>query len=81
MPRLLALEWNTTEARMVVALARAGQFVVEQAFSFAFTPPEGEAAATESSIGRQIAAALEARGIRRAETLVAVGRTNIELRS
>jgi Tfp pilus assembly PilM family ATPase/Tfp pilus assembly protein PilN len=80
MPRLLALEWNTTEARMVVAMARGGQFLVEQAFSFAFTPAEGAGAESESAIGRQIATALESRGIRRVETLVAVGRTNIELR-
>ena len=79
MPRLLALEWNTTEARMVVASTRSGQIVVEQAFSLALSPSEGEPAA-ESSVGRQIAAALEARGIRRVETLVALGRTNIELR-
>jgi Tfp pilus assembly PilM family ATPase/Tfp pilus assembly protein PilN len=80
MSRLLALEWNATEARMVVASARGGQCLVEQAFSVPLAPAEDDAAASESSIGRQIADALEARGIRRMETLVALGRTNIELR-
>jgi Tfp pilus assembly PilM family ATPase len=44
--------------------------------------PASDAAVAEApaQVGRQIAAALAARGIRRIDTLVAIGRANIELR-
>ncbi len=41
---------------------------------------EGGAAEAPAQVGRQIAAALAARGIRRIDTLVAIGRASIELR-
>jgi Tfp pilus assembly PilM family ATPase len=41
---------------------------------------EGGAAEGPAEVGRQIAAALTSRGIRRIDTLVAIGRANIELR-
>jgi Tfp pilus assembly PilM family ATPase len=80
MPRLLALEWNNAEARMVVASTHRDRFVVEQAFSLPFSSTEPGAEPAEQTVGQQIAAALEAHGIRRVDTLVAVGRSNIELR-
>ncbi|HYW81112.1 MAG TPA: hypothetical protein VE890_16135, partial [Thermoguttaceae bacterium] len=80
MPQFLALEWNSDEARLVVASSRGGQVHVDHAFSVAFDPrPSGEEAA-EVDIGGRIAAALAARGLGRIDTLVAVGRTSIELR-
>lgn len=78
--RLVALEWNTVEARVVVATARGGRCTFEDAFSLPLDPPETGTEAPEAAVGRQIAAALAERGLSHTETLVAVGRTNIELR-
>lgn len=79
MPRLLALEWNDSEARVAVASLHGKQAVIEQAFSVSMlsSQPGGTQAV---DAGQRIAAALAARGIGRLETLVAIGRTNIELR-
>ncbi len=80
MPRLLALEWNDSEARLVVASGKADRVVFEQAFSVSLRPASGEAAAAEVNVGQKIATAMAARGIGRLDTLVAVGRSSIELR-
>jgi len=74
MPQLLALEWNSNEARLVVASTRGSQVHVEHAFSVALDSCQ------EADVGGRIAAALAARGLGRIDTLVAVGRTSIELR-
>ncbi len=85
MSQLLALEWNGSEARVVVAVSRGEKVVIEQAFSATLRSepsgeePSGEEAA-EVDVGQRIAAALAARGIGRIDTLVAVGRSSIELR-
>jgi Tfp pilus assembly PilM family ATPase len=90
MSRLLALEWSETEARLVVGSLHGEEAVVEQAFSVPLSsaagqPPSadaktGAAAEATADVGRQIAAALAARGIRKIDTVVAIGRANIELR-
>jgi Tfp pilus assembly PilM family ATPase len=77
MSRVLALEWNDAEARLVVASLRGGGIVVEHAFGVALEP---SAVSAEVNVGERIAAALAARGIGRLETLVAVGRAEMELR-
>ncbi|GAF96051.1 unnamed protein product, partial [marine sediment metagenome] len=85
MSQLLALEWNGSEARVVVAASRGEKVVIEQAFSATLRSepsgkePSGEEAA-EVDVGGRIAAALAARGVGRIDTLVAVGRSSIELR-
>jgi hypothetical protein len=78
--RLVALEWNATEARIVVTSARRGTCTFQDAFSLPLAAPEAGTETPEAATGRQIAAALAERGLSHAETLVAVGRTNIELR-
>ena len=80
MPQLLALEWNSDEARLVVASTRGSQVHVEHAFSVALDSRQPGGDAEEIDIGGRIAAALAARGLGSIETLVAVGRTSIELR-
>ena len=105
MARLLALEWNETEARLAVAALRAGRVVIEQAFSVALQSdvalnprPDGQpgiflgqedtpqrsgqpgANPPEVNVGERIGTALAARGLGRIDTLVAVGRSNVELR-
>lgn len=78
-PRLLALEWTATEVRITVAQVRGEGCVFEQAFALPLSvDANGDPAA--ATVGQQIAAALAERGLHRVETLVAVGRTNIELR-
>jgi Tfp pilus assembly PilM family ATPase len=79
-PRLLALEWNATEARIAVANVRGERCTLEEAFSLPLVAAEADAEQPAATIGDQIAAALAERGLHRVETLVAVGRTNIELR-
>ena len=89
MPRLLALEWDAREARLVVARAAGGPVEIEQAF----TVPLAEAAeATEGTadgtggeaggtpLGPRLAAACRERNLGRCQALVAVPRGKIELR-
>jgi hypothetical protein len=78
--RLLAIEWDASEARVAVGRARSGALVVEQAFTIDLTKRTGDAAVGEKEIGTAIAAALAQRGLAKSDALVAVGRANIELR-
>ena len=82
MSRLLALEWNAVEARVAVVGSRGEQPVVECAFSIDLRPAESESEEERSAVdaGQRIAAALAARHLSKLDTLVAIGRTNIELR-
>ena len=80
MPRFLALEWNETEARVAVAASRAGRVAFEHAFTVDLRPGQSDAEAPEVDAGERIAAALAARRITRVGALVAVGRSDVELR-
>jgi Tfp pilus assembly PilM family ATPase len=81
MVRLLAIEWDASEARVAVGRARGTAAVVEQAFTVPLPKRSGaEAAVGEKEIGAAVAAALAQHGLARSEALVAVGRANIELR-
>jgi Tfp pilus assembly PilM family ATPase len=80
MPQLLALEWDGSEARLAVASTRGDQVLIEQAFAVELRPRESAGEKSEVDIGARLASALGARGLGRLDTLVAVGRTNIELR-
>jgi Tfp pilus assembly PilM family ATPase len=92
MARLLALEWDDAEARVAVADAHRDGMVLEQAFSItmpsgvpthitADSPISASGAHDLGAIGKTIGDALARRGIKRGKTLVAVGRTNIELKN
>ncbi len=79
MARLLALEWDSAEARFVVGREQGGELVVEEAFSAPLdVASDGED--SQSAIGTQIAAALSARRISRCDALVTVRRSGTELR-
>ncbi len=84
MARILAVEWHEREARVAVGRARRGSFVVDDAFTVRLdlsdiesSWPSPEAA---EHIGKQLAAALASRGLRRLEAVVAVDRNLVELR-
>ncbi len=80
MSRLLALEWDPKEARVVIARTRAGGGIsVEQALAIPLPQRDG-GAASEAEIGAALASALAPHGAARTETLVAVGRSSIELK-
>ncbi len=80
MPRLLALEWNETEARAAVATSRGERVAFEHAFSAALEPGPPDANRSEVSVGEQISAALAAHRLGRIDALVAVSRSDVELR-
>jgi Tfp pilus assembly PilM family ATPase len=80
MPQLLALEWDAREARVAVGRTRGREVVVEHAFAVDLLPRDGAQDVADVNVGERIASALAARSIGRCDTLVAVGRTNIELR-
>ena len=79
MSRLLALEWDAKEARVVVGRKRAGGVTVEQAFTIPL-PQKVEGSTADADVGGAIARGLAQHGLSKVETLVAVGRSSIELR-
>ena len=79
MPQILALEYNDREARIVVASSRGESVVIEQAFCTELRSSSSEED-PEVDVGQRIATALSAHGVGRIDTLVAVGRSSIELR-
>ena len=80
MPRYLALEWDGSEARVVVANARRDAVSIDEAFVVDLAPKDPGQTFADPNVGQAIATALSARGIGRATTLVAVGRASIELK-
>src|SRR3989339_670961 len=80
MARILALEFNDVQARLVVASSRGDRALVEHAFCVPLAPAGPREGAEQPNPGQRIAAALADRGIGRLDTFVAVGRTQIELR-
>lgn len=81
MARLLALEWDSREARVAVARTSGKQIVVEQAFAVELVPRDPGQTFADTNVGERIASVLAANHVGRCETLVAVGRTGIELRT
>jgi Tfp pilus assembly PilM family ATPase len=79
MSRLVALEWDAKEARVVIGRKRASGVVVDQALAIAL-PQREEGSTAEPDVGSILARALADQGVARSEALVAVGRASIELR-
>jgi len=79
MSRLLALEWDAKEARVVVGHKRGASLVVEQAFEIPLPQP-GEGQTAEADIGGLLSKALSEHSVPKGDALVAVGRASIELR-
>jgi Tfp pilus assembly PilM family ATPase len=77
MPRLLAIEWDNSEARVVVANTRGSGLELQQTLGIDLADARTRSA---QELGKHIAAALTRANITGGETLVAVGRASIELR-
>ena len=73
MPRLIALEWDAQEARVVIARTRGAGVGIEHALTIPLPTREAGAVA-EADVGPVLAKALADYGVARTETLVAVGR-------
>ena len=80
MPRFIAIEWDLREARIAAASLRGSDVVVEEAFSVPLAQREEGKTAGDPQIGEKINAALNERGIKRTDALVAIGRASVELK-
>ena len=80
MPRIVAIEWDASEARVVVGRTRGKDAVLDDAFSVELAPRDPGQTFADVNVGERVAAALRDRNVGKAETLVAVGRASIELR-
>jgi len=83
MPRLLAIEWDSREARLLLAHKRGARIEARHAVTIDLSSSadeEDSAALTDEQIGRRIASALAEHGIAGGEVLASVGRASIELR-
>jgi Tfp pilus assembly PilM family ATPase len=78
--RLLAIEWDDSEARLAVANSSGTRTVFEQAFAVDLRSHRADSDGPDADPAKRIAAALAARNIGRVDALVAIGRGNIELR-
>jgi Tfp pilus assembly PilM family ATPase len=80
MAQLLAIEWDAREARVAVGRMRGKELTVERAFAVRLATAGDAGSAPEAPAGARIADVLASLGLGRMDTLVAIGRTNIELR-
>ncbi|MEX2187563.1 MAG: hypothetical protein WD875_12245 [Pirellulales bacterium] len=80
MTQLLAIEWDSREARLAVATGARGSVRVDELFSIDLVAADGETELPDAEIARRIAAAVRQRKLSGAETLVAVARASIELK-
>ncbi len=78
--RLAAVEWDAQEARLAVAARRSGRVVVEHAFTVNLRPATSGPQEAQVDVGGRIAAAMALRRLGRIDTLVVVGRAQVELR-
>ena len=80
MANILALEWDSREARIVAARRRGNDVFIEHAFSVDLQPGGAGETLDFTEVGQRIAAGLSGRRIGRCDALAAVGRSGIELR-
>ncbi|MBM3999590.1 MAG: hypothetical protein FJ297_08650, partial [Planctomycetes bacterium] len=78
MAKLIAIEWDANEARVIVGRSRGKELAIDDAFGVAV--PRDAVAGDEASVGQALAAELRRRGHGKADALVGVGRASIELR-
>ncbi|MGE0761345.1 MAG: type IV pilus biogenesis protein PilM [Pirellulaceae bacterium] len=78
MAQILAIEWDVREARLAVARTRGKELTIEHAFAVSLAGRED--GGSSESVAPRIAEALRTMGLGRMDTLVAIGRANIEMR-
>ncbi len=79
--KVLALEWDGREARVVVATPRGSEVVVEEAFAIDISGVAADDTVGDSQeVGRRIAEVLTEHGLKGCDALVGLGRASIELR-
>ncbi len=81
MAKLIALEWDAREARVVVANPRGGDLVVDDAFAIDLSGASPSETISDQLIGQRLAAEFAARGLGGSDALVALSRSSIELRT
>ena len=80
MAKLLALEWDSREARVAAGSVRGTEIVVEHAFAVALGPGASDESASVADIGRQLLKALTDHGLTGSDALVCLARSKVELR-
>ena len=80
MARLIALEWDADEARVLLATPRGSNLTLESAFDVPLPPRNGKTETDHVAAGEAIRTALQRRSIGKADCVVAVGRASIELK-
>src|SRR5262245_45420813 len=79
MSRLVAIEWDAKEARVMIGRKRASSVLVDHALEGPL-PAREEGQTAEPDVGSVLARALAEQGVARTDALVAVGRASIELK-
>ena len=80
MARLIALEWDADEARVLLATSRGSGLTLESAFDVQLPAHPGKTETDHVAAGEAIRAALQRRSVGKADCVVAVGRASIELK-
>ena len=80
MARLIALEWDADEARVLLATSRGSGLTLEKAFSVPLPHRNIKGETDQSAAGEALRAALQQRSVGKADCVVAVGRASIELK-
>jgi Tfp pilus assembly PilM family ATPase len=78
MARLISIDWDSAEVRIVVGRTKGKELVVEQASTVALA--RSGTGSDEGEMGPQLASAVSQLQLGRGDVLVSVGRANIELR-
>ena len=80
MARCLALEWDHSEARIVVMRSSHREVVIEQAFTAPVSPEDPGQTPSDDDVGRSLSGILTSRRLAGLDALLAIGRNNVELR-
>lgn len=78
MARLIAIDWDRTELRFVVASARSGRLIVHQAGCVLADDPQ-QGWSSPEQIGARLRQALEGHRLARGELLIVLDRASVEL--
>ncbi|ADB18325.1 Fimbrial assembly family protein [Pirellula staleyi DSM 6068] len=80
MSRLVAIEWDAKELRVLAGRKRARGVAIDRAWTISLLPADGATTVSDSEVATKLSELVQKEGLARSETLVAVGRSSIELR-